>query len=239
MNEKYKGPKFYQESDKDVFFGREEETKKLYYLVENSDFSVCYAESGEGKSSLINAGLSPMLRKNRFLPIRILFSDDVFLNDIDGKTLDNIVWKALENEIQTSNMLANSGFDNIALYPTTICEYDNDVCRKLGWKLRNFELRGDSFDKITPVIIFDQFEEVFTKAKDVRWIDTLFGWLESLFDDSMYAESSKNLHKNFKLLISMRSDYISELDYWSMDRYFIPSLKNNRSYLKSITKNGA
>ena len=82
MNEKYKGPKFYQESDKDVFFGREEETKKLYYLVENSDFSVCYAESGEGKSSLINAGLSPMLRKNRFLPIRILFSDDVFLTDI-------------------------------------------------------------------------------------------------------------------------------------------------------------
>lgn len=37
MDEKYKGPKFYQESDKDVFFGREEETKKLYYLVENSD----------------------------------------------------------------------------------------------------------------------------------------------------------------------------------------------------------
>ena len=239
MNEKYKGPKFYQESDKDVFFGREEETKKLYYLVENSDFSVCYAESGEGKSSLINAGLSPMLRKNRFLPIRILFSDDVFLNDFDGKTLDNIVWKALENEIQTSNILANSGFDNIALYPTAICEYDNDVCRKLGWKLRNFELRGDSFDKITPVIIFDQFEEVFTKAKDVRWIDTLFGWLECLFDDSIYAESSKKLQKNFKLLISMRSDYISELDYWSMDRYFIPSLKNNRYYLKSITKEGA
>ena len=37
----------------------------------------------------------------------------------------------------------------------------------------------------------------------------------------------------------MRSDYISELDYWSMDRYFIPSLKNNRYYLKSITKEGA
>lgn len=239
MNEKYKGPNFYQESDKDVFFGRENETKKLYYLVENSDFCVCYAESGEGKSSLINAGLSPMLRTNRFLPIRILFPDDVFLNDIDETTLDSIVWKALEDEIQASNMLANSGFDNIALYPTTICEYDNDVCKKLGWKLRNFELRGDSFDKITPVIVFDQFEEVFTKAKDVRWIDTLFGWLECLFDDSRYAESSKNLQKNFKLLISMRSDYISELDYWSMDRYFIPSLKNNRYYLKSITKKGA
>lgn len=239
MDEKYKGPKFYQESDKDVFFGREEETKKLYYLVENSDYSVCYAESGEGKSSLINAGLSPILRKNRFLPIRILFPDDVFLNDIDGKTLDNIVWKALGDEIQTSNMLANSEFNNIALYPTTICEYDNDVCNKLGWRLRNFELRGDSFYKITPVIIFDQFEEVFTKAKDVRWIDTLFGWLECLFDDSIYAESSKKLQKNFKLLISMRSDYISELDYWSMDRYFIPSLKNNRYYLKSITKEGA
>lgn len=239
MNEKYKGPKFYQESDKDVFFGREEETKKLYYLVENSDYSVCYAESGEGKSSLINAGLTPMLRKNRFLPIRILFPDDVFLNAVDEKTLDSIVWKALEDEIQASNMLVNSDFDNIALYPTTICEYDNDACNKLGWKLRNFELRGDSFDKITPVIIFDQFEEVFTKAKDVRWIDTLFGWLECLFDDSIYAESSKKLQKNFKLLISMRSDYISELDYWSMDRYFIPSLKNNRYYLKSITKKGA
>lgn len=55
----FKGPSFYEEKDKDLFLGRKQETADLLYLVEHSDFCVCYAESGEGKSSLINAGYSP------------------------------------------------------------------------------------------------------------------------------------------------------------------------------------
>lgn len=239
MNEKYKGPKFYQESDKDVFFGRENETKKLYYLVENSDFCVCYAESGEGKSSLINAGLSPMLRTNRYLPVRILFSDDIFANIFDKKSLDNIVWNALEEAIQKSNKLVNSRYNNITLYPLTAFDSKDKADDSLEWNFRNFELRGDSFDRIIPVIIFDQFEEVFTKASDIKWIDAFFNWLEELYGYSKLCSSSSDSQKCFKVLLSMRSDYISELDYWSMDKYFIPSLKNNRYCLKPLTLRGA
>ena len=47
------------------------------------------------------------------------------------------------------------------------------------------------------------------------------------------------LGKKFKVLLSLRSEYICELDYWAMQRCFIPSLKNNRYYLKPLTGNAA
>lgn len=238
MNNLYKGPKFYEESDKDIFYGRDKETQKLYYLVENSDFCVCYAESGEGKSSIINAGLSPKLRVNDFLPVRIVLSDDNFNTDLEEDELDDLVWTAIERAVNKENESTAKQYRNIILYPLSTSESDNAVHEKLGWKLRNTELRGDSFHKITPVIIFDQFEEVFSKAKDISWTNTFFHWLENLYDDSAYNAYSENQQKQFKVLLSMRSDYISELDYWAMDKYFIPSLKNNRYCLKALTLNG-
>lgn len=236
MNNLYKGPKFYEESDKDIFYGRDKETQKLYYLVGNSDFSVCYAKTGEGKSSLINAGLAPMLRKNDYLPIRIVLSDKKFNTDIKKGNLDDLVWDAIEQTVKKENGSAAKHYRDISYYPLSTS--DNLAFETLGWKLRNIELRGDSFHKIIPVIIFDQFEEVFSKAKDISWTNSFFYWLENLYDDSAYNLTSENQQKKFKVLLSMRSDYISELDYWAMDKYFIPSLKNNRYCLKALTLNG-
>lgn len=33
MKNIYKGPKYYEETDKDIFYGRDKETQELYYLV--------------------------------------------------------------------------------------------------------------------------------------------------------------------------------------------------------------
>lgn len=62
----FKGPSCYQETDKELFWGREKETQDVFNLVSNSDYCVCCAKSGEGKSSLLNAGLMPKLRKCGF-----------------------------------------------------------------------------------------------------------------------------------------------------------------------------
>lgn len=233
MKNIYKGPKYYEETDKDIFFGRDKETQELYYLVENSDFCVCYAESGEGKSSLINAGLSPRLRENDFLPVRIILSDEKYNADLSKEDFDNLVWEAIKLSVKKENDKEDET-KRFRYISYSSLESDESLSEGLGWKQRNIELRGDSFHKITPVIIFDQFEEVFSKAKDISWTNNFFSWLKNLYDVA-YHSPSANQQKQFKVLLSMRSDYISELDYWSMAKYFMPSLKNNRYCLRPLT----
>lgn len=58
------------------FKGRMEESQELFRLIARNDYTVCYAESGEGKTSLLNAGVFPLLRQNMYFPIAITFTSD-------------------------------------------------------------------------------------------------------------------------------------------------------------------
>ena len=62
MNPYIIGP--YGENDSFKFFGREKELECMYRSFQQNDYLVCYAVSGEGKSSILNAGLFPEMRKN-------------------------------------------------------------------------------------------------------------------------------------------------------------------------------
>ena len=88
-----KGPSCYNETDKSVFWGREKESQELFYLVSNSDFVVCYAKSGEGKSSLLNAGLKPKLREGKYLPISVRFPQSFYKDK--HPNFDSIVSKSI------------------------------------------------------------------------------------------------------------------------------------------------
>ena len=70
----YKFLSYFQEEDEDIFFGRLQETRKLYSLVVSHRLVILHAPSGTGKTSLINAGLTPMLKREGFavVPERIL-----------------------------------------------------------------------------------------------------------------------------------------------------------------------
>jgi hypothetical protein len=67
----YVGPQPFRRTDSNRFFGRDESTDELFSLVVASRVAILYAQSGTGKSSLVNAGLCPLLEKNGFdiLPI--------------------------------------------------------------------------------------------------------------------------------------------------------------------------
>jgi hypothetical protein len=67
----YVGPQPFQRTDSKRFFGREESTDELFSLVLASRVIILYAQSGVGKSSVVNAGLCPLLEKKGFdvLPI--------------------------------------------------------------------------------------------------------------------------------------------------------------------------
>lgn len=62
----YVGPQPFRRADQKRFFGREEPTEELFSLVLASRVVILYAQSGAGKSSLVNAGLRPLLEKDDF-----------------------------------------------------------------------------------------------------------------------------------------------------------------------------
>ena len=219
MGNIYKGPLPYTEGGKADFKGRENESKDLFYLVSNNDFSVCYAESGEGKSSLINAGLCPLLRENGMFPVLVRFGEDVFRKT--SPDFDGCIWTIFINEVT----------DKAA----TLAKPTPDTSAKLWSLFQTNVLRLNSNETLTPVLIFDQFEEVFTRPADISWTKNFFKWLE---DFCLHISSGKS---EVKILLSLRSEYVCELDYWSMSQSqcFIPSLKNHRYYLKPLTKKSA
>ena len=53
----------YEEKDKDKFKGREQDTQNMLKMLQQNEYVICYAASGDGKSSLINAGVWGHLKK--------------------------------------------------------------------------------------------------------------------------------------------------------------------------------
>lgn len=239
-----KGPSCYKETDKSVFWGRQKETQELFYLVSTCDFVVCYAKSGEGKSSLLNAGLMPQLREDKYLPVNIRFSQKCYKDknpDFDA-IVSNAITDVLKKE--NANYCLPVSYDDKC--SSIFADEEGSVTNTLWWKLRVCEVRKEGFQnlpsvRLIPILIFDQFEEIFTRSESVEWISSFFAWLESLSDDMNPSKNANigRLSKQFKVLIALRSEYVCELDYWSMQRYFIPSLKHNRYYLKALTGDAA
>jgi hypothetical protein len=58
-------------ADKDVFFGRDKETRQLYRQVQQTPFLIIYGLSGTGKTSLIQCGLAAEFDGPDWLPLWI------------------------------------------------------------------------------------------------------------------------------------------------------------------------
>ena len=65
------GPRTFMREDRDHFFGREREARELFSLVISQRLVLFYAQSGAGKSSLLNTRLAPSLEEAGFavLPV--------------------------------------------------------------------------------------------------------------------------------------------------------------------------
>ena len=86
----YVGPRTFTREDRERFFGREREARELLSLVISQRLVLFYAQSGAGKSSLINTRLAPQLGEAGFvvlpvarvggeLPAGVAAADNVFL----------------------------------------------------------------------------------------------------------------------------------------------------------------
>jgi WD40 repeat protein len=142
----YRGLRPFEESDAELFFGREAETQRLVEEVKGSRFLAVLGPSGSGKSSLVKAGLVPALRSGA-IPgsgqwvIRILKPGQLPLLSVVSELLH------LNPEDETESLHERLISDPASLHVASALALGQDPETRLVW-------------------VVDQFEEAFTLCSD-------------------------------------------------------------------------
>ena len=217
------GLEAFEENARVFFCGRGREAESLLRHVLDAPVTVLYGRSGLGKTSLLRAGLFPLLRDRHFLPVYARFE---LAPDAAPPT------RQLHQSVRDS-IRADVPDAMLPLDEESLWEYLHRTDFEL-WSAQNYPL--------TPVIVLDQFEELFTLGERVP--DLVRGFRNDLGDlaenripadlaariedDAAVAEQFHLRSRNYKLLISLREDFLPHLDEW---RPLIPALGHSRMRL--------
>jgi WD40 repeat protein len=200
----YIGARAFEEDEHHLFYGREEETTILEGLVMSRRAVLFFAQSGAGKSSLLKAGLMPELtrqetvgrgryqhtyQKMRVLPV--LSVGGAIPGDLDAPVGNAFVFSALFSLNPESDPAEISGLSfSEGLTPYFQKHEEGEAGN------------SPNLSESSTVVIFDQFEELFTHHLD-RWQER-----EDFF---LQVSQSLETYPNLHVLISMREDHIAEL----------------------------
>lgn len=178
----YLGPRPFTQADAYRFFGRDREAAELCSLVAAHRTVLLYSQSGAGKSSLLNAAVIPMLETRGF---------NVFPTARVSGASEATLPPGIDN-IYIFNCMRFWGEDNPSLSAT------------LSSLLNARPLRRDaSGNVLPPVVVFDQFEELFT-AYPGRWQqrEGFFGQLSDAMTE----------YPTLRVLFAMREDFVAQID---------------------------
>jgi hypothetical protein len=182
---RYPGVKPFETEEQHIFFGRSADVQSLYELVGVEKMVLFYSKSGLGKTSLINAGLIPKLKNDKhkiYNPVTIRLGVYSKVNNISPKA------KIIEI------LQKYPGYDSLKDFPELI-ENTLAFCIK--------SLQFNDPGQIH-VLIFDQFEELFTYPDDQ--IEELKKDLHEL----LYLKTSACFRDNIMLLYETKPDAFSE-----------------------------
>ena len=219
--DRYPGTQPFNDTDLDRlrFFGRDEESHALLYQLLGADLLVFFAMPGLGKTSLLNARLFLLLRRRDFLPLPVRFN-----HSDPALTPMQVFSAAIE---QTCKM------ENIDYTPGETDSLWEFFKTAIFW-------RGDRLQ--TPVLILDQFEELFTlQAENFRHavaaeLGQLFGRRlpervrQQLQDGQPLPFSEKP--PEVKVLLSLREDDLGMLQDITPE---IPTILQNRFRLTGLS----
>ena len=184
----YVGPRPFERSDQELFFGRDAETRELASLVIADRIVLLYAASGAGKTSLLNAGLVPLLQQTEQFEV-------LPLARLGGGLDERLVSRA-------RNVYA---FSVLSAWPAASSDAGVDL---LDLSLNAFLTlqphRSYGAGLTTPrALIFDQFEELFTIypaywRQRQAFVEQI---CEILDEDPL-----------LRIVFAIREDYLAELD---------------------------
>ncbi len=195
----YIGPRTFQRDEGHLFFGREREARDLIALVASERLVVFYAQSGAGKSSIVNTRLIPNLEGKGYevLPVGRVSGDMAAGLDVDNIYIYNLLRSLEQHEtdpaalakLSLSQFLANLNFDDKGFF------YDPAPVEAIP--------AGDNSEVARRAVVIDQFEEL-VSAHPEAWEqrDDFFKQLAQAMEDD----------PQLWIVLVMREDYVAALD---------------------------
>ncbi|AMY10833.1 putative protein containing caspase domain protein [Luteitalea pratensis] len=210
----------FDEAAERFFNGRQIESAELRRLVLGAPLTVLFGASGLGKTSLLHAGLFPALRKEHYLPIYIRLD----VRDESAPLIEQVKLALLAQFRQRR-------IDAPGIAP------DESLWTYLHRP--GLELWSEQNQLLSPVLVLDQFEEVFTLgAENPTGIGRLRVDLADLIENRMPAEWARRLaqgevaedelsldSQRYKVILSFREDFLPAIEGWRRE---VPSLLRNR-----------
>ena len=222
----------FTESTRAWFHGRDEEIAELARRVLRKPLTVLFGQSGLGKTSILRAGLVPRLRPEGCCPVylRVDYGPEA---PPPAEQLKQAVFRAT----LASGSWSQTG---VAVQGESLWEFLHH---------REDQLRDADGRVLRPLLIFDQFEEIFTlaqaddagRARAAQFIEELADLVENrppralearLDEDDTLTERFDFARCDYRVLIALREDYLAHLEALKGS---MPSITQNRMRLARMT----
>lgn len=222
----------FTEETRGYFHGREEESAELCRRVQRKLLTVLFGQSGLGKTSILQAGVVPRLRPEGFCPVYIRLDYNPY-----APSPSDQIKRAMFKETASAGTWTKSGS---AIEGETLWEFLHH---------RDDVLKDASGRVLTPILIFDQFEEIFTLAQTddagrrraQEFLADLADLVENRPPASLEARIDRDeadaarfdfARADYRVLISLREDYLAHLEGL---KALMPSVTQNRMRLARMT----
>jgi len=222
----------------DFFCGRANEIAEISRRVRRQMLTVLFGVSGLGKTSLLQAGLLPKLGGTQFYPILVGLDHRPESGDLCEQ-----VRAAINREIPhatAAGVVVPRGSEP----GEDLWGYFHD--KSTDWHNARGEL-------VYPVLVFDQFEEIFTREihtrameeRRDRFIELLACLVENRAPDSLMRQVDHNAglaeridfrQDDFRVVISLREDFLAHLESF---KWRMPSVMENRMRLTPMSEEQA
>ncbi len=222
----------FTEETRAYFYGREEEIAELSRRVQRKLLTILFGQSGLGKTSILRAGIVPRLRPEGYCPVyvRIDYSRD-------APEPSEQIKEAIFRATQSLGQWTQTG---VAVSGESLWEFLHH---------RDDVLRDSSGRTLIPLLIFDQFEEIFTLAQSddfgrkraAQFLEDLADLVENrapkalearIEQDEAAAERFDFTRGDYRILIALREDYLAHLEGV---KGIMPSITQNRMRLARMT----
>lgn len=213
--------------DREFFFGRQEQIYSLYRLIDRSRFVAVVGSSGSGKSSLVRAGLLPLLDEETGEP--------------GGRNWQRRVMHPGEAPIaRLAKALASLALDDDPAIAAVRHERISFDLHRSSFGVADALGKIESFIGFSLLLVVDQFEELFRYARGeaagvpdalegTRYRDEAAQFVQLLL------EAGRSPACDIHIIVTMRSDFIGDCARFhglpeavSATQFLVPSLTRDQ-----------
>ena len=222
----------FTEETRAYFHGRDEEVAELGRRVQRKLLTILFGQSGLGKTSILRAGLVPRLRPEGYCPVYVRL-DYGRESPLPSEQIKQAI-------LRTTATAGNWSQPGVSQTGETLWEFLHH---------RDDVLRDDAGRTLIPLLIFDQFEEIFTLAQGddfgrqraAQFAEDLADLVENRAPKALEAKLDRDeaamerfdfSRSDYRILIALREDYLAHLEGLKAR---MPSVTQNRMRLARMT----